>query len=84
MLTMIKLKNNIATSENGFIFNPSTGDSFTSNPIAAEIISHLKSGISTTEIKTILLTKYDVESKQLERDWEDYMLQLKEANLLTF
>lgn len=80
---MLKLKNNIATSENGFIFNPSTGDSFTSNPIAAEIINHLKSGSSAAEIKDKLLAKYDVDSIQLERDWEDYMLQLREANLIT-
>ena len=80
---MLRLKNNIATSENGFIFNPSTGDSFTSNPIAAEIINHLKSGLSVADIKEKLLDKYEVDSKQLERDWEDYMLQLKEANLIT-
>ena len=80
---MIKIKSNIATSENGFIFNPTTGDSFNSNPIAAEIITHLKIGETAQEIKSMLLNKYEVESKQLERDWEDYMLQLKEANLLT-
>ncbi len=80
---MLKLKNNIATSENGFIFNPSTGDSFTSNPIAAEIINHLKTGLSAPEIKAKLLTKYEVDPHQLERDWEDYLLQLKEANLIT-
>lgn len=78
----MKLKSNIATSENGFIFNPSTGDSFTSNPIAAEIIGYLKAGESITQIKTKLLEKYDVEKAQLERDWDDYVLQLREANLL--
>jgi hypothetical protein len=79
----MKLKSNIATSENGFIFNPTTGDSFTSNPIAAEIITYLKAGENEDQIKSRLLNKYEVESKQLERDWDDYMLQLKEANLLT-
>ncbi len=80
---MMKLKSNIATSENGFIFNPATGDSFTSNPIAAEIITYLKLGETEQQIKSKLLEKYEVDSKQLERDWEDYMLQLREANLLT-
>lgn len=79
----MKLKSNIATSENGFIFNPATGDSFTSNPIAAEIINYLKSGETEKQIKARLLVKYEVEAKQLERDWEDYMLQLRNANLLT-
>jgi hypothetical protein len=78
----MKLKTNIATSENGFIFNPATGDSFTSNAIAAEILGYMKSGESEEEIKKKILSHYEVELSQLERDWDDYMLQLKEANLL--
>ncbi|RBQ06918.1 PqqD family protein [Pedobacter miscanthi] len=78
----MKLKANIATSENGFIFNPATGDSFTSNAIAAEILGYMKSGGSEEEIKKKILENYDVEPNQFERDWDDYMLQLKEANLL--
>lgn len=78
----MKLKVNIATSENGFIFNPATGDSFTSNAIAAEILTCMKAGESEAEIKQKILDRYEVELGQLERDWDDYMLQLKEANLL--
>lgn len=78
----MKLKSNIATSENGFIFNPATGDSFTSNRIAAEILAYMKLAETEQEIKKRILDKYEVETNQLERDWDDYMLQLKEANLL--
>lgn len=78
----MKLKSNIATSENGFIFNPTTGDSFTSNRIAAEILAYMKLAETEQEIKKRILDKYEVETNQLERDWDDYMLQLKEANLL--
>lgn len=78
----MKLKANIATSENGFIFNPATGDSFTSNGIAAEILTYMKAGESQAEIKQKILDRYEVELCQLDRDWDDYMLQLKEANLL--
>lgn len=78
----MNLRKNIATSESGFIFNPSTGDSFSANPLAAEILLHLKQGISTSEIKQIILQKYEVESGQLERDWDDFIAQLKDGNLL--
>lgn len=78
----MKIKANIATSENGFIFNPATGDSFTSNGIAAEILLLMKSGETAQQIKQKIIEKYDVEFGQLERDWDDYMQQLKEANLL--
>jgi len=78
----MKLKTNIATSENGFIFNPATGDSFTSNNLAAVILAQMKSGEEESGIKKKILEDYDVEPCQLDRDWGDYMLQLKEANLL--
>ncbi len=78
----MKLKKNVATSENGFIFNPSTGDSFSSNPIAAKILGLMKAGGSSLDIKQYLLDNYEVEEAQLERDWEDWILQLKDANLL--
>jgi len=78
----MKLKKNIATSENGFIFNPSTGDSFSSNPIAAEILTLMKAGQSAEDIKTEILNRYDVDRAQLERDWEDWVMQLRDANLI--
>ena len=78
----MRLKKNIATSESGFVFNPSTGDSFSSNPIGAEILFHLKEGINIQEIKKIILDKYDVEASQLEKDWDDFVGQLRDGNLL--
>ncbi len=76
------IKKNVATSDSGFIFNPATGDSFSANPMAAEIISLLKQGDSSASIKKIILEKYEVESGQLEKDWDDFMLQLRDANLI--
>ncbi|WP_184545562.1 PqqD family protein [Mucilaginibacter sp. FT3.2] len=78
----MKIKSNIATSENGFIFNPATGDSFSGNAMAATLLLAMKSGKTEAEIKKNILALYDVNTNQLERDWEDWMIQLKEANLL--
>ena len=78
----MKLKKNIATSENGFIFNPATGDSFSGNAMASEILLAMKNGDTEAQIKEHLLQKYEVSATQLNRDWEDWILQLKEANLL--
>jgi hypothetical protein len=76
------LKKNIATSEAGFIFNPSTGDSYSANPIAAEILALIKEGTPTAAIKTQILERYDVSHAQLEKDWDEFVNQLKYANLL--
>jgi len=78
----MKIKKNIATSENGFIFNPATGDSFSANHLASAILLSMKNGEEADHIKQNILEKYDVSRDQLERDWEDWLLQLKEANLL--
>ena len=76
------IKKNIATNEFGFVFNPSTGDSYSSNPIAAEIIQQLKDNISLADIKKTLLDKYEVEKSTLEKDVDEFMGVLKENNLL--
>ena len=78
----MRLKKNIATSESGFIFNPSTGDSFSSNPIAAEILIQLKEGVAEAGIKAAIMEKYEVDANQLEQDWDDFATQLKTGNLL--
>jgi hypothetical protein len=76
------IKKNIATSESGFIFNPSTGDSFSANPMANEIIQSLKEGQSIQKIKSSIIDRYDVDVFQLEKDLDNFVLQLSEANLL--
>ena len=78
----MRLKKNIATSENGFIFNPASGDSFSANAIATEILVGLKGGKSEDEIKLGIIERYEVSARQLDSDWEDWRMQLKEANLL--
>jgi len=78
----MNIKKNIATSENGFVFNPSTGDSFSANETAAEILLAMKNGETEQQIKQKLLDKYEVSLEQINRDWADWIQQLKEANLL--
>lgn len=77
------IKKNIATNEFGFIFNPATGDSFSSNPIAAEIIKLMKDNRSLSDIKKFFLENYDADKLTIEKDVEDFIVSLKENNLLS-
>lgn len=79
---MLMIKKNIATNEFGFVFNPSTGDSYSSNPIAAEIIQKMKENYSISEIKSYLVDKYEVEKYVVEKDVDEFVAMLKENNLL--
>ena len=77
------IKKNIATNEFGFILNPATGDSFSSNPIAAEIIKLMKDNHSMNDIKKFILENYDADKLTIEKDVEDFIVSLKENNLLS-
>lgn len=78
----MKIRKNIATSAEGFIFNPGTGDSFSTNDIGVEIISLLKDEKSLTEIVEFICAKYDVDKSLFERDLDDYISQLKDSTIL--
>lgn len=78
----MKLKKNIAASESGFVFNPTTGDSYSTNPIGAEILSLMKEGKSFAEISSTILEKYEVDAAVFEKDYMDFAAQLKGYNLL--
>ncbi len=78
----MRFKKNIATSDTGFIFNPASGDSFSSNTIGSEIFSYFKEDKSRKEIISLICDKYDVDKNQLEKDLEDFFSQLRDHNLL--
>ena len=78
----MKLKKNIATSEEGFIFNPGTGDSFSANPIGTDILSMLKDGKSVEAIVKTICSKYDADQSQVEKDLDDFESQLKDYGIL--
>lgn len=78
----MRVRKNIATSDEGFIFNPTTGDSFSTNNIGTEIIVLMKKDIPAAEVVEIITNKYDVDKVLFERDLEDFTLQLKEFSIL--
>ena len=78
----MKLKKHIALSESGVVFNGATGDSFSVNTIAAEILAMIKSHRSEEEIKQVLLDTYEVDSERLEGDFYDFVSHLRQLNLL--
>jgi len=78
----MKINKNIAVSDTGYIFNPTNGDSFSCNPVGADIIALLKDGIEKEEILTYIIEKYDVNQRTVERDLEDFLMQLQDSYLI--
>ena len=79
---MLKLNRKIAVSESGFVFDSSTGDSFSVNPIGIEILELLKAGKTEKEIKNTLLEEYEVSPAVLEKSISDFIQSLKSLNVL--
>jgi len=77
----MKIKRNIALSDSGFVFNPTTGDSFSTNPIGIEIIKLLKEGKSEEEVKKLLLKNYMTDEVTLEKDYYDFVNMLVKLQL---
>jgi len=76
-MSEIKISSNLAISENGFLFMPLTGESFTLNEIGVEIVNFVKSGINSEEIINEVIETYDVEKNIAEKDILDFIAQLK-------
>lgn len=77
----MKIKRNLALSDSGFVFNPSTGDSFSVNPIGLEIIRYLKDGHDKEDIVTLMTKKYNVEEGALQKDLRDFFDTLNHLKL---
>jgi hypothetical protein len=78
----MKIKNNVAMSDSGFIFNPDTGETFTVNPLGASIINFLKEGKSIQEITQELQQSYEIDINTLEKDTEDFLGLLRNFSLV--
>jgi hypothetical protein len=76
------IKGNIALSENGFVFNPSTGDSFTLNNTGKEVLMLIKEGKNVNQITDLMIEKYDVDKVTLERYLTDFVNDLNVNNLM--
>lgn len=73
---------NIAISDSGFIFLPTTGETFTLNEIGKQIFKMLQAKKSIEEISKEILDEYDIDTLTVERDVEDFLLRLKSLNLI--
>ena len=78
----MQINRNIAISDSGFIFNPSSGDSFSANRIGLEIIRLLKDGKSKIEISDLILNQYAVNALSFEKDFNDFVQMLFSYQLI--
>lgn len=78
-----KLSPNLAISESGFLFLPTTGETFTTNETGREVLALLQAGTAEPEIVQRLVEQYDVDAATATRDVHEFVMRLAEYHLLT-
>ncbi|MBC8319799.1 MAG: PqqD family protein [Bacteroidetes bacterium] len=78
----MNINKNIAVSDSGFVFNPTTGESYTVNPIGVEIIEMLKQEKSINEINQVLIGRYNADIVTIDKDVSDFINLLKLYSLI--
>ena len=77
----MQIRKNLAVSETGFIFDPDTGESYTTNETGREIIRLLKEGKTDEQIKTYFLNEFDVNKDVFEKNYFDFLNMLENLSL---
>lgn len=72
----------LAINEEGFVFDPITGESFTVNQTGLLILKGLKEGKSQEEIIKDIVENFEVSEEEAERDIVDFIEKLRSYNLI--
>ena len=78
----MKIKKNIAISDTGFVFNPTTGDSYSINQVGQEILGYLSKDKSKDEIISLMTSEYDIDAPSFEKYFFDFLSMLRQFELL--
>lgn len=81
-MAKFSVPSNLAVSESGFLFVPSSGETFTLNEIGSEIFMMLKKGSEDKEIFETVVDNYDIDLYTFEKDFSDFITQLKNHKLI--
>ncbi len=72
----------LAINEEGFIFDPVTGNSFTTNQVGLWILQRLKEGKQVSDVLAEMIEQFDVDAETAERDLTDFVEQLRHYKLI--
>lgn len=72
----------LAINKDGFVFDPTSGESFTVNETGLAILGAMVAGTATEDIADILLDAFDVTPAEAQRDLMDFVDQLNTHRLI--
>ena len=72
----------LAISDEGFVFDPTTGESFRVNYTGLAILKALKEGLSPEEIVERLVQQFEVSYEEASRDTMDFIEHMRSYHLV--
>ena len=78
----MKIPVEVKISDNGFVFNSKTGDSFSLNPFGLELIKNIQEEKEFENLKTEMIAKYDVDDLSFEKDFYEFCALLKHHQII--
>ena len=78
----MQIAEEVKISDNGFVFNSKTGDSFNLNPFGLELIKKIAEDKDFESIRDEMLEKYDVDDITIERDYYEFYALLKHHQII--
>jgi hypothetical protein len=79
----MKVNTNLSIQDNGFVFDPVTGESYTLNQIGLEMLRFLVQGQSKEEIRHYYLDHYELDVWGFEKAFLDFLALLDKNHLIT-
>jgi hypothetical protein len=79
----MKITNEIKISDNGFVFNSRTGDSFNLNPFGLELLRHIEAEKDFDLIKNDVLERFDIDDLTFEKDFYEFCALLKHHQIIS-
>lgn len=70
----------LAVNENGFVFDPVTGNSFTVNSTGLRLLRLLQQNKDLVEIAATVQSEYDADPREAERDILEFVALLRKHN----
>lgn len=72
----------LALNPDGFVFDPTTGETFTLNPTGLALLEGLREGLSPVELTARLTDEFEVTAEDASRDVDDFLDHLRTFRLL--
>lgn len=76
------MHNNLALSENGFLFDTRTGNTYSLNRTGTFLLRRLIDGFARDELAACMIDRFDVEPDMASHDVEQFLFLLRDLRII--